>query len=408
MDKKTRKAKPARIELGKAHYRQLEENNEQRIMRRIDLPYKLLDVLSTLTKAELDNIRKALDLRGISALKKDELILELVRSIPAQFEKIIGRFDKERYALLQKLVKNFGKTRLPKEFSMEKIRCWMNWGIAFPVINEGERLLTMPNELVDLFLEVDNVELQRTINRNTEWVNLTNGLLYYNGIMSTSNILEKISELTRQKIDSIDFLNVFFNASDYYHQTTFSAYGLTDQRVHDAKFTWEEQKKRPSIDFFPFTKKQLLLAGKPGYVDKSPQMNSFLQFLNQYYDLTPIDRDDIAHELIVIINTHDHLNVAIKYLQSKLEFPNFEFVQQLTAHLTEVFNHTRRWMLKGHTPREISQARKPETIMSARPAAKNFPKSNVIDFNSRKTVSRNDPCSCGSGKKYKKCCGRLK
>ncbi|WP_420490630.1 SEC-C metal-binding domain-containing protein [Neobacillus drentensis] len=33
-------------------------------------------------------------------------------------------------------------------------------------------------------------------------------------------------------------------------------------------------------------------------------------------------------------------------------------------------------------------------------------KNNVVDFTTKKTNSRNDPCSCGSGKKYKKCCGR--
>ncbi|WP_281274448.1 YecA family protein [Mesobacillus subterraneus] len=32
--------------------------------------------------------------------------------------------------------------------------------------------------------------------------------------------------------------------------------------------------------------------------------------------------------------------------------------------------------------------------------------SNVIDLNSRKRAGRNDPCPCGSGKKYKKCCGK--
>jgi len=30
----------------------------------------------------------------------------------------------------------------------------------------------------------------------------------------------------------------------------------------------------------------------------------------------------------------------------------------------------------------------------------------AIINNKRKVVSRNDPCPCGSGKKYKKCCGR--
>ncbi|HDP54206.1 MAG TPA: prepilin peptidase, partial [Bacteroidetes bacterium] len=27
-------------------------------------------------------------------------------------------------------------------------------------------------------------------------------------------------------------------------------------------------------------------------------------------------------------------------------------------------------------------------------------------INPLKTIGRNDPCPCGSGKKYKKCCGK--
>jgi preprotein translocase subunit SecA len=30
----------------------------------------------------------------------------------------------------------------------------------------------------------------------------------------------------------------------------------------------------------------------------------------------------------------------------------------------------------------------------------------VAPIHADKTVSRNDPCPCGSGKKYKKCCGQ--
>lgn len=47
----------------------------------------------------------------------------------------------------------------------------------------------------------------------------------------------------------------------------------------------------------------------------------------------------------------------------------------------------------------MSQARgrAPAPMMQAQPAAGAAPKSQV---------GRNDPCPCGSGKKYKKCCGR--
>ena len=36
--------------------------------------------------------------------------------------------------------------------------------------------------------------------------------------------------------------------------------------------------------------------------------------------------------------------------------------------------------------------------------AKNLPKTKSLPPSSK--VGRNDPCPCGSGKKYKKCCGR--
>ncbi|MDD3808043.1 MAG: SEC-C metal-binding domain-containing protein [Candidatus Pacebacteria bacterium] len=34
------------------------------------------------------------------------------------------------------------------------------------------------------------------------------------------------------------------------------------------------------------------------------------------------------------------------------------------------------------------------------------PKKNVVISGSTKKVGRNDPCPCGSGKKYKHCCGK--
>ena len=34
-------------------------------------------------------------------------------------------------------------------------------------------------------------------------------------------------------------------------------------------------------------------------------------------------------------------------------------------------------------------------------------KKNIISKNSKKKANRNDPCPCGSGKKFKRCCGSL-
>jgi uncharacterized protein YchJ len=63
----------------------------------------------------------------------------------------------------------------------------------------------------------------------------------------------------------------------------------------------------------------------------------------------------------------------------------------------ELYNNTRQWAIKGHTPNELFQEEK-EYLKPLPSGPLNIPKSN-------KKVGRNEPCPCGSGKKYKKCCG---
>ncbi|MCY8098861.1 YecA family protein [Bacillus haynesii] len=278
----------------------------------------------------------------------------------------------------------------------------MGWGIIFPIRLDGKQGLTVPIELVEQFSAVDDQELHKIIDRNTEWIRLTQGLLYYYGVVHTSVLVDMVSELLKQEIDFKEFSDVLNSASDYYQQMGYSLYGFVDKRVYNVEKTFEEIEKRLSIGYYPFTKQQLLKAGKPGYVEKTREMKSLIQFLQQYYHLTAEDIEDLTEQLNTMILNDASLNQVVEYFQLQFEFRDFEFINDLTYHLTELMNHSRRWMLKGHTPKEISQRRKPVIGLSS--AQNPQPSTNVIDFKSRKAIGRNDPCPCGSGKKYKKCC----
>ncbi|MGY4764609.1 SEC-C metal-binding domain-containing protein [Paenibacillus caseinilyticus] len=63
-------------------------------------------------------------------------------------------------------------------------------------------------------------------------------------------------------------------------------------------------------------------------------------------------------------------------------------------------NRTKRWALKGYSPIELRQWSEPE--LAAGPS----PGGTVIDFATGRKVGRNDLCPCGSGAKFKKCCGK--
>ena len=101
--------------------------------------------------------------------------------------------------------------------------------------------------------------------------------------------------------------------------------------------------------------------------------------------------------------------------------------ERLTELLVQAYNHTRMYLLRGHTPEEAekihpySYAEKipekyPEEVYDDAPCHEEPLPDGFMPFmpyedagkpvKAEKKIYPNDPCPCGSGKKYKKCCGR--
>lgn len=406
IDKQTEAALMKALENAKAFGQRLEENRENRLWKEVNIPCSLHDAIKGLTKDAMDNIRKNYDLKNLSAFKKSELAAELTRLIPLKFKRAIYALDQGRYDFIKMILKNSGVVA-DKGISVSNAEAFMKYSMVFTGIYEDVKVLYIPTELMGIFIQTDGSELERVVRRNTEWIRLTHGMLYYYGVMEPWLIKEKIEELTGEKIDFTEFISVMSFACDFYGQVCSTPYGYKDDRVFDAKKIMQEHEMRQSVAYYPFTKKQLLKAGDPDYVDRTPQMNSFVSFLSEHYRLTDQEVSEIASQIINMINSDSKPTLIIKYLQSWLEFPSFEFAQVLSAKIMELYNDTRQWVLKGHTPNELFQKEK-KSLKSLPEVPFNTVQLNakVIDLAARTKVGRNDPCPCGSGKKYKKCCGR--
>lgn len=411
IDKKTTNQLLDALEGAMEYQRKLKTKWEEKLWIQVDEPYRLIDALPMLTKTELDDIRKQLGLSGMSSLKKAELAVELARAIPTRFTKALSTFDKERYDLIKKIIKNAGMLPVDDEFPSSKITSFRDRGIVFPVLKDGQKYLMVPVELIDSFAKIDQVKLQETIRQNTEWIQLVHGMIYYYGVMESSKMLDKIEAFTKGKVDIRKYYDVIGVASDYYQQIRILPYSyggyITNDSILKAEDIIKEHKARPGVDYYPFTKKQLLEAGEQGFIDKSPEMVKFLRFLSESFDLTVKDKDEIAGQFHYMINKDAQPSTLIEYLQSMLEIPSLEFFQQLTAFIIDVYNNTRMWILKGYSPTELRKEE--EQHLSPLPAFPlNQPQvpSNVIDISAREKIGRNDSCPCGSGKKYKKCCGK--
>lgn len=406
IDKKTEAMLMKALGNAKVFGQRLQENREKRLWKEVNIPCSLHEVINRLTKDEMDKIRKNYDFTNLSALKKPELAAELARLIPLKFKNAIYALDQGRYDFVKTIIRNSGV--IPDTgISVSNVEAFMKYSMVFPGNYKDEKVLFIPNELINIFTQTDGGELESIVRRNTEWIRLTHGLLYYYGVMEAWLIKEKIEEFTGEKIDFSEFIKVMSFACDFYGHVLSTPYGYKDDRVFDAKKIAEEHGIRPEVDYYSFTKKQLLKAGDPDYVDRTPQMNSFISFLSEHYRLTDQEINEIASQIINMINSDSKPTLIIQYLQSWLEFPSFEFAQVLTAKIMELYNNTRQWALKGHTPNELFQKEKRLLKpMSAEPFKASQSNSKVIDLATRTKVGRNDPCPCGSGKKYKKCCGK--
>ena len=104
------------------------------------------------------------------------------------------------------------------------------------------------------------------------------------------------------------------------------------------------------------------------------------------------------------------LDICLK--NSGFEFPSEEAYHRFISLESNAANNTRKLILRGHTPVEVQGD---DFVLGNDGRMPLGSSGSVLAGNvkaEKETAGRkiypNDPCPCGSGKKYKKCCGRNK
>jgi len=145
--------------------------------------------------------------------------------------------------------------------------------------------------------------------------------------------------------------------------------------------------------------------GKPYYV---PEKEELLRYVDEaYYEKTKYQKqlaslmerdfngqvsvqkeiDDLVGKLQIV---NVNFNFVVKNFMERFVFEYRSQINEYTKLIMEIANTTRLWENRGFTPKELFELSKPR-------------QSKVLVGGK---VGRNEPCPCGSGKKYKKCCGR--
>lgn len=385
---------------GKGMSKKAQNKKDLRIWSNIQVPITFQDGLSRFTLDELHSIRKKLEIKNASSLKKSELVSLLMKEVPELLEEICLPLDQERYEIIKKIMDNGGCITAPT-LKTYQINSLLSYGFIFTGTNEGTRILATPKEMIEKLKLLENSNhLDAIIKRNTEWIKLTNGLLHYYGSLKKNDLIELLEQYTSIKENLSEYLAVINEANEYYRSYNIDTDYFSNKRLVDAKSVLKEQQMRKDLNYFPFTKDQLLRAGETDFVEKNDSYLHLVSFILENYQITRLEAERIVKECIHATQIGENPIDILQFLGNGLEFYNNEMVQAIMALLTDLINNTKQWVLKGYSPKELA-ALENKTL---EPLA--IKKNNLIDIGSKKKIGRNDPCPCGSGKKYKKCCGK--
>lgn len=428
MDKKD-KGKKAPLNNVLASMQQLqrdaEDRTQKRLWKEISLPQSYEELLQQLSKDELNLISRHYGLKNISSLKKNDLIAHLADLLPRLLESELLLMDEHRYLFLKQFINENDRVIRVVEadsYSNKLTEYWRATGLIFSGSVKGRKILFMPNEIHSAFQALDHQPLQKTLQRNTEWILLTQGMLFYYGVLGYQQILTQLEELMGSRPDYLELHDILLRANEYYNMMNMDSYGhWAYLDVQDIDYVLNEHRARPKVDFFKFSKSKLLKAGQPNYRDENQAFRRLSGFLFEHYGITEEDAKEITHACQYIVNVSLKPTAIIDFLGTKVNFPSFESVQQLIDEVMYFSNYTRQWGLKGHAPDELFTGEKkslsPLPVNAPLPFAaplaqpvKGFPgqsrSTNVIDLKTHQKIGRNDPCPCGSGKKFKQCCGK--
>jgi hypothetical protein len=180
--------------------------------------------------------------------------------------------------------------------------------------------------------------------------------------------------------------------------------------AHEALFVVEDEleqllNKQEGKPYYIPEKELLLCYKDDNFYEETPQTKKMYQFLEKY-----VSSDNVNGLEDVFYEVHGHCEMEMEPVEiiGNLErigvtFPTKKELMEALRLITDLYNHTRLWSNNGFTPAELFEQEKPYlTQIPTNEMERNF--SNQPIQHTTKKVGRNDPCPCGSGKKYKKCC----
>ena len=347
--------------------------------------YELKDLLLLQTKTNLIDIAKRLEIKGYSKLGKDKLVDLVSETIKGSIGDIVNMLTYKEVEFLKVLMKKKESEFFFNVENLTSIGGLTALGIVHRINKNDKYYLVVAEEFKTAIRKKlkDDDYLNSLINRSIG-VAYIDGVMSHYGLVFGADLYKLICESDKEifKEDADYFLEYLFRS--------YEAFTTANSFIHPFMFSpediAEELRVRQTIEY-NFNQDDLFIDAGRDYKNQYTEALEKLKDILIEKKIKVNNIDATMYELMYYIKNDLGTMSIVKFIENLGIAIEEKDSAELVEVLARVFNTTPMWVLKGLTPMEIEARRKTTVVKEKEPG-------------------RNEPCPCGSGKKYKKCCGR--
>lgn len=366
----------------------------------------LTDILLGLTKTRLATLAALYQVAGRSKMNKEQLADAVLTQIeaPDKLSSILLAAREEEWTLFNRLLHE--PAVQDHAFSYEQYVYFLDRGLVF-AFYDGEGLaLVLPDEVKAAVNRLDQSELKQQRERYELVYDYVSALTHLYGAYEPQRLLDIFNEqnadrpLDREELEQC--LQVFAQREQDFAQEAkyIAAAALLEDGTERLDGLLEQTAGKPV--YLP--EKEQLLKYKDAYYYE--ETSEFEMLRNLVYPELSGDRQQVEALLqdirLACAEGKSAQEAARQFERHSIEFETLDQAQRAALLIEAAAQHIRTWSNAGYTPAEVSK--RSGQVVRAVHTTHYFPNKKQQAVVTK--VGRNEPCPCGSGLKYKKCCGK--
>ena len=403
---------------------------------------EMAEIMSSWTKEELKSLAEDLELKGYHSLKKDILAGKIKEELlkPSVMERQMMMFSDEEIAAFESVLKTTGYYPVRKD--LELLEGFYN--LAYVGIY-NDNFAAVPDEVKKVYKKVNTPKFRKKRKRAFWMIRCLTMVIFLYVLAPISVIKEMLVKCLGEDISEEEFREIFAWIPDYQNPCVIRGEWVIYKEVLPQGLYNKIKESQGDLEYYIPEQEEILDYTGHGYPSRDTCCRKVKEFLIKRMKI----EEEQTENLMQVIYSRISLgggpsDVTEIFEEEGIIFPNETTVRDFIALLIELNNSTRMIQNRGWTPSEMTKKRpvlpegqKPTIVPMSSLAAEQLKQASnelqqmgfTVDLDSgadevetvfmpdgiaghtvkgTKKIYPNDPCPCGSGKKYKKCCGKSK